>query len=343
MWHSRPSSIATSAFLLLALASHAPGEIALQGAVVVDGTGREPRRVTVVVRGERIAAILPAGSPVPSGATVVDLAGRTLIPGLSDAYWPVSGASVHAALAELLGAGVTSVRAIGPVSQVTALRHAVEAGALPGPRLTPAGEPIRLGAGAGADELRGEVRARARQGAAWALLDPSTPPDLLRAAVAEAGDALDVAGPLWRTPWTAAARGGIDVLLGPAPWSEYYLPARERERFRAALSREGRARAQIEWLGSVDVGNPELDRLIRWLRRRRITVVPQLAALAETFHGKLRDARSGRSCCGWCGVSTTGACASPPGRAPAARRQAVSTPSCESWRPPASPPRRWSR
>jgi imidazolonepropionase-like amidohydrolase len=283
---TRPRSV--SALVLALQAVSAPAEIALEGAVLIDGNRRGARHATVLIRGERIAAILPAGAPVPSGAEVVDLEGRTLIPGLSDAYWPVVDSPAHAALAQLLRRGVTSVRGVGPIATATALRHALDAGAAIGPRLLAAGEPIAIGTEA---QVREEVRRRVRQGATWALLGPWTPPDLLRAAVAEAGRDLPVAGPLWRTPWTIAARAGVDVLLGPAPWSEYYLQPRDRERFRAALSREGETRAQIEWLAAVDIESAEMDRLVRWLHRRRVTVVPHLAALAE----RLRADRTGRA------------------------------------------------
>lgn len=61
---------------------------ALTSVTVIDGTGRRPRsNQTVLIRGERIAEIFPAGSkPLPSGATTVDLAGRYLIPGLIDTH-----------------------------------------------------------------------------------------------------------------------------------------------------------------------------------------------------------------------------------------------------------------
>ena len=42
----------------------------------------------VVVRGNRIAAVGPrASTPVPPGATAIDAAGKTVIPGLVDAHW----------------------------------------------------------------------------------------------------------------------------------------------------------------------------------------------------------------------------------------------------------------
>ena len=63
--------------------------VAIVGARVVTMRGDEviPDGV-VVVRENRIAAVGPrASTPVPPGATVVDAAGKTVIPGLVDAHW----------------------------------------------------------------------------------------------------------------------------------------------------------------------------------------------------------------------------------------------------------------
>ena len=75
------------------------GTLALVGARVVtmrDGGARETviENGTVVVDGNRIAAVGPAGSVrVPAGATRIDLRGKTIIPGLVDAHAHVGGES----------------------------------------------------------------------------------------------------------------------------------------------------------------------------------------------------------------------------------------------------------
>lgn len=65
--------------------------IAIVGATVVhperDGAAAVALDATVVVRGNRIAAVGPAAStPVPPGATVIDAKGKWLIPGLVDSH-----------------------------------------------------------------------------------------------------------------------------------------------------------------------------------------------------------------------------------------------------------------
>ena len=62
--------------------------IVLVGVTVFDGTGHQARpNQSVLIQGERIAAIFPAGSrPLPAGARIYNLTGRFLIPGLIDTH-----------------------------------------------------------------------------------------------------------------------------------------------------------------------------------------------------------------------------------------------------------------
>ena len=90
---------------------------ALTHATVIDGTGAEPLAdSTVLIRAGRIVAVYPAGSrALPAGATVEDLTGKWLIPGLIDAHVHIaSGNGDLARYRELLGRllldGVTGLR-----------------------------------------------------------------------------------------------------------------------------------------------------------------------------------------------------------------------------------------
>ena len=59
----------------------------LHDVTVVDGEGGVPRRhASVVLTGAKIKAITDAGAKVPKGATVVDMAGRTVMPELINAH-----------------------------------------------------------------------------------------------------------------------------------------------------------------------------------------------------------------------------------------------------------------
>ena len=66
----------------------APGVIAFTGARVIDGTGAAPiEQATIVVTNGRITAIGPSATVMPpAGATVVNVAGKTIIPGLINSH-----------------------------------------------------------------------------------------------------------------------------------------------------------------------------------------------------------------------------------------------------------------
>jgi imidazolonepropionase-like amidohydrolase len=96
---SRPSLVRFAFVLLLVLGvsassrRHQPGLVrpaaglvALVGATVIDGTGADPvANCTIVIDGDRIRAVGP-DVPVPEGAERIDLAGRTIVPGLLDMH-----------------------------------------------------------------------------------------------------------------------------------------------------------------------------------------------------------------------------------------------------------------
>lgn len=80
------------------LKEHAPGSYAITGAKLVIGDGRIIENGVLVVHDEKIQAIGTAEEvPVPLGFTKIDAAGRTIYPGLIDAYLPISVAPVPTA------------------------------------------------------------------------------------------------------------------------------------------------------------------------------------------------------------------------------------------------------
>jgi cytosine/adenosine deaminase-related metal-dependent hydrolase len=129
---------AARAARLAKLAHHPPGgKLAIVHARLYDSE----RRIivpdaTVVVDGDRIAAVGGATTPVPPGARVIDAQGRTLLPGLWD---------MHAHLFDgdgllHLASGVTSVRDVGNnMAELDARAARFEAGTELGPRVLRAG------------------------------------------------------------------------------------------------------------------------------------------------------------------------------------------------------------
>lgn len=118
------------------------------GAQVFDGTGVDPYPADVVIEGERIVAVGPAGSVDADAA--VDVAGKTLLPGLFDTHTHivVSTADLWAItqrpfslqffegarnLQATLAAGITTVRDAGGAD--LGVKQAVEEGLVAGPRV----------------------------------------------------------------------------------------------------------------------------------------------------------------------------------------------------------------
>lgn len=68
------------------------GIVALTGARVIDGTGREPiEPATLLIGNGRVQAVGPSAAvQIPAGATRIDVSGKTIIPGLIDAHMHLS-------------------------------------------------------------------------------------------------------------------------------------------------------------------------------------------------------------------------------------------------------------
>jgi hypothetical protein len=116
----------------------APGDVVITDATVVtmarDGALAHH---SVVVRGDRIVAVAPAGSlTVPSGATTIAGAGKWVMPGLADMHvhtWSDSE------LTMFIAAGVTTVRNMYGSDQQLAWRAQIARGERLGPTIVTAG------------------------------------------------------------------------------------------------------------------------------------------------------------------------------------------------------------
>ncbi len=136
---------------------------------LLDKPGQAPRgQSTIIIRGGKIAEVLNGHQSGPAGATIIDLKDKFVLPGLIDSHVHLdSDAGGNAGLIEAvtdsparaayraagnakktLMAGFTTVRNLGDGSGATlALRDAVAAGELPGPRIIDAGKSISTTSG----------------------------------------------------------------------------------------------------------------------------------------------------------------------------------------------------
>jgi len=130
---------------------------AIRCGTLFDGTGAPPiRSAVVVVDGARITAVGPtATTPVPAGAPVLDWSDRFVMPGLVDAHSHISivpgdgdqigqlrqeavpqALRATANLRRDLASGTTTLRVMTEEHFLdVAVRDAIEAGVIPGPRL----------------------------------------------------------------------------------------------------------------------------------------------------------------------------------------------------------------
>jgi imidazolonepropionase-like amidohydrolase len=172
---------------LSATASAAPSPahsfVVIQAGQLLDRPGNEPRGPsTIVVRDGKIESIKDgiAGAENFSGATIIDLRDRFVLPGLIDSHVhldsdkageeglvegltrsdPYFAYEAEVNARKTLEAGFTSVRNLGNYGGVTlALRDAIAAGKIVGPRIIDAGMGISTTAGHGdiANGLRSEI------------------------------------------------------------------------------------------------------------------------------------------------------------------------------------------
>jgi imidazolonepropionase-like amidohydrolase len=134
--------------------------VVITGARVVDGSGAAARAATVVVQGERIAAV-GADVQAPAGAVVVDARGKTLLPGLFDVHTHLLAAGGGKdldwgkILKLYLVHGVTTVADMSTYPEQFEPMRALLAGGLAGPRVLMAARFSTPG-GHGAEGGRGD-------------------------------------------------------------------------------------------------------------------------------------------------------------------------------------------
>lgn len=182
---------------LIAAPPPAAGRLWLTEAQLFDGTGAPLRQDTaVLIEDGIIQRVADDREPCPDGAQPVDLGGRTLMPGLTDAHThasgrvpnpakgaeaPLPGVDAHFLQAELrdyLRLGVTTIRVCGSQGLLPqTARQAMRYGAFRGPRLLTCGKIISATAPGGRfygdmyreadgpDDVRRAVREQIREGA----------------------------------------------------------------------------------------------------------------------------------------------------------------------------------
>ncbi len=135
------------------------GTLVLRGGRIFDSTGAPAHEGTVVIQRNKILKLLPPNSTDwPAGARVLDVSGKTILPGLIDLHthitYPASSADIANAISDadstlraaeklrfFLECGVTSIRDVGSKGDVPfRLKEWVSQNRVPGPRVFAAGQ-----------------------------------------------------------------------------------------------------------------------------------------------------------------------------------------------------------
>jgi imidazolonepropionase-like amidohydrolase len=232
------------------------GTIVLRGGRIFDGTGAAARFGTVVIRRNVIDKILPAGSSDwPKDAVVIDVAGKTVMPGLIDAHTHISYSGpetspyldsdeADAMLRAVeraryyIESGITSIRDVGSHGNVPfRLKAWVSENRVAAPRIFPAGVFITATGGhaadssglnypvsssarvaEGPDQWRQAVREQFNRGADLIKIGSHFSPAEVKAACEEAhalGLKVGCDAETFYIQW--AVEAGVDVIEHPLP------------------------------------------------------------------------------------------------------------------------------
>ena len=263
--------------------------VALTHVRVIDGTGGPVREdQTVVLSGGKIAAV-GAAAAIPSGAKVMDLAGRTVIPGLvgmhDHLFYPQGGgyfAEMGFSFPRLyLACGVTTIRTTGSIEPYTDLeiKKRIDAGLVPGPKMHVTG-PYLEGKGAaivqlhelaGPDDAKKTVAFWMDQGVTSFKAYMHISRAELAAAIAEAhARNARVTAHLCSVTWPEAAELGIDDLEhGPIYYDMEFAADKKPDTCPSA-------RAMYDVTSKIAMSDPRVKNLIAALVKNKVAVTSTL-------------------------------------------------------------------
>ena len=288
---------------------------------VIDGTGTAPQEdMRIEISNGKIASIMPAQSimPLPANAKVLDLKGRTIIPGLVGMHEhlfypapqrPIGGVPYYGEMADsaprlYLAGGVTTARTAGSIMPYAdlSLKLAIDAGKYPGPKLRITA-PYLEGPGAfteemhvltGPDDAARTVDYWAAEGVNSYKAYMNITPDELKTAIEHAHTHnLKFTGHLCSIGFTEAANDGIDNLEHGIIVDTEFYPKKQ-----PGLCPDNWRDAEADLSKNHKISDPDIQAMIHLLVSKHVAVTSTLA-IFETFSAKrppmAREARALKS------------------------------------------------
>ncbi len=278
--------------------------LVLEHVRVIDGTGAAPQEdMRIDIAGGKITAVQAASvhSPYPPNAKVLDMTGKTVIPGLVGMHEhlfyptpqaPQGGVALYGEAADsaprlYLAGGVTTARTAGSLEPYTdlELKRGIDAGLLPGPKLDVTG-PYLEGKGSFAVQMHtlADAADAARTVDYWAAEGVTSfkaynylTADELKAAIDHAhAHGIKITGHLCSIGFKQAAALGIDNLEHGLAVDTEFFPGKKPDECPGFLSNL----AYFE--KTLNVEGPEVREMIHELVAHHVAITSTLAVF-ETF------------------------------------------------------------
>jgi len=264
--------------------------LVIQGGTLIDGTGRPPiDNSVIVIEGDRFKAVGRSGEvAIPAGAHVVDVRGRTVLPGFIDGHchWEAFWGELY------LHLGITTCVEIetnqnGPWA--LAQKDGTNLGMIRGPRLWPSGQAIGAREGEletegsrawrgyirvdNADQVRAAVAQKKKDGYDVVKLSEYLTPDLVKAAAEEAHRlGMGVTSHSWDA--IASANAGVDGI--EHIWSVGYTSIMDLDRRRKLAIDRTAGRIDAEEAGALYQAE-NFDKIIAAMVDHRVAWTPTIA------------------------------------------------------------------
>jgi imidazolonepropionase-like amidohydrolase len=297
------AAVAAHALFIVAAQTAPMRAVVLDNVRIIDGSGTAPiENGRIVIERDRIARIGRAAEiDVPAGTDTVDLAGRTVIPGLIDLHFHIEN-DPKLALRQL-SYGITAFRDPGQWDEkFDALRRMIAADNIPGPRIFTTGPhidgenpayPADSIVARDSEEARRLAEMLAERGAsalkmyfrlpfasAKAVIDVCEARHIPCTAHLELLDAREL---------IAAGLHGIEHVTS---FGVSLLPRFEAEAYRQAVlkSNDARRDGRYRLFARADLDGPEAQALYKVLRERKPFLDPTLAVFERRNDGKASNA-----------------------------------------------------